>query len=145
MFSYLYTSVILACNFLFFFFFLVSLSDFVVSGPWWPQIICLDNFLSSEKFWKSFWKIGVNFYLNDRIHLWSHLVLDLCWLYFNHRFSFCTCNYSVHIFHFFLIWSFFPDSVFLWIDSFLLGCPFYCCIITHSSLLWFFAFLQCQL
>ena len=69
----------------------------------------------------------------DRIHLWSHLVLDFCLLgVFKSQFQ-LQCLWMVCLYFLFLPGSVLGDCTFLRICPFLLDCPFYWHIIACVS------------
>ena len=86
--SCLCSSVILACDFVFFVWYFCLV---LVSGWWWPHRMSLGVFLPL-KFFGRVSRIGVSSSLFDSVCLWSHPY-----------FIFSTCERSVHIFCFFLI------------------------------------------
>ena len=106
----------------------------------------LENVPPSAIFWKSLRRIGVSSSLNvDKIHLWNHLALDFClledfWSQFQVHCLWLVCSYFL-----FLPGSVLEGFTFLRICPFPPGCPFCWHIVACSSLLWSFAFLQCQL
>ena len=73
--------------------------------------------------------------------IWS--CTSVCWEFCNHSFNFNACDWP-------FIFSVSSGSVLgactlLRVHPFLLGCPYYWHIVTHSSLLWPFVFLWCPL
>ena len=76
----------------------------------------------------------------DRIHLWSHLVLDFCWEFFNHSFnlSHVICPVIFSNSSWFSLGRLYLSRM----CPFLLGCQVCWHAIVHSILLWFCVFLQ---
>ena len=65
----------------------------------------------------------------ETIRSWAFVCLE----YFNHSFNFSACDWSSHIFYFFLAQSW--ETAFLRICPFLPGCPFYWHTVAHHSLM----------
>ena len=100
---------------------------------------------SFASFWKSFRRIHVNSFLTVRFHLWSHLVLDFCFLevfILLLQFQYLWLVYSYFLF---LPGSVLEGCTFVRICPFLLGCSFYWHIVAYNTLLWSFVFLWYQL
>ena len=109
---YLYSSKILACNFLFWWYFCLVL----VSGWWWLCRMTLG--VSSSVFWEKLRRIGIILCIFGRICLWRHLVLDFCYRkyfwFLDYRFYFTSSDCFVQIIYFFLTqfwWAFFMAFV----------------------------------
>ena len=125
-------------------FFVVFLSGFGIRVMW-TRRMSSEVFLSLLFFWNRLRWVGsgVNSYIwqNSPVkpssprHLFvgSVLITDLIWLL-------VICPYFL-----FLSDSVLGDCTFLETYPFLLDCPFYWHIIIHSSVLWSFVFLWCQL
>ena len=79
----------------------------------------------------------------DGIHLWNHLILDFVFKAFVFFFNILLVDFNYWIIVcscFLLIPGFLWEIVhiFLGVCAFLLGCPFYWCIVVHGNLIWSF-------
>ena len=134
-FLHLYSSVILAYNFLF----LWYLCMVFVSGWWWLHTMSLGVFLPLQFFGRVSEYVLTLLWKLDRIQLWIHQVLDFCFLeLFKSHLQF------QHLWLAYSYFWFFPCSVLVGCTlirncPFLLSCPFYWHTVACNSLSWFFS------